>query len=265
MKRSFIIFFGLINILSFGQTEDENLKGSVKSIDHKTYLIDVRQQSSLKYHTLKAYDRVSKQPVSLHHYRKNNVWYSKEVYDYTNQLLNSKITYRQGDAINNSLIYEYDTSGKIILEKKLDARDKELYNTKYTYDNANRLISKEQWFAGINVTVIEKFDYNNQNLVSKVVKIDKKGQTATLYKYNNRKQITDKGEYDKAGRLFSNIIYTYNTYGDKTALYKFDPSHELTYFEEYEYIYDETGNWKEKTTYEKGIKTMVEIRQVIYF
>ena len=160
---------------------------------------------------------------------------------------------------------EYDVNGNLNIEKKCDAANNILVQTDYTYDTNNTLLKKKQWFKNINFTAIERYDYNSRGEVTVITKETPTEISREQYKYNSSGNVIEKSEYNAKNQHYSTLLYEYNIQGDKTGLYKLNVSGEMTYFEQYEYQYDEKDNWTEKKIFIKGDWKSVEKREIKYF
>lgn len=143
-------------------------------------------------------------------------------------------------------------------------------NRKYYINKKLQSVTKYNTKDSSLITLIKKNSKNKKH--SKT--IDTKTRM-TVYRYKNDsleetsvyyKSKTVDSEYplhflsdslvqlNRKGMIFSKIIWTYNKYGDITKEQYYDPNLKDPYFRytTYEYIYDEKGNWIEKTETQKN-------------
>lgn len=267
MNKILAILF-LFNTMLWAQQDNEvdKIIGNVRSIESKTYKVkDYLPETNPNYFYIKYYSRAGF-VSNIKFMGEVGFMDSEEVYTYQNDGKILKIeTLKSNGKINKTTSFEYDVFNNLLSEKKLNYKyDIESQST-YLYDGSQKLISKDQHFSKINYTTKDRYMYNDQNQLTEISKEDSSGITREIFTYYPNGMLFTKDEYNSKNEKFSSILYEYNVQGDKISLFKFDISGELTYFEQYEYQYDATGNWTEKKSYTKGDLTSIEKRVLVYY
>ncbi len=111
----------------------------------------------------------------------------------------------------------------------------------------------------------ESYIYDAKGDLTERHKTSPIGTTKEIFDYDSKRLPIKKSEYNTMGQLFSVIVYQYNEHDDKISLKKYDSDNNLDYYEDYEYSYDTHNNWTERISFEKGIKTSIEKREIKYY
>lgn len=265
-KIVLILLFSGTVIWGQQNSSEDRLKGNVKTVEDKTFGVSNSEVSeNSNYFNISNYNSDG-QVASIKYMGDDSVMDTEEVYHYNPERKIQKIeTFIANGSLDKIILYEYNSAGNMSMEKKMNAKNKLENQTVFSYNDQNLLTMKEQTFPEIGYSIIDRFMYNGQNQIVANTKENPSGITKEEYAYNERGELTEKDEYNMKNEKFSSIMYEYNENGDKISLYKFEPSGEMTYFEQYEYVYDTQGNWTEKTIYIKGDRTMVEKRKITYY
>jgi len=265
-KSLFLLFF--IHTLCWSQqnTLSDQIKGKVKSIESKTFLVKNNLiDSQPNYYFIKSFN-IAGFPTQIQYMGDDEILDSEEVFTYTNSGKISKIeTLKKNGSINKTISVEYDANDNVIREIKVNYKYDVESETTYLYNDSNVLLSKKQQFPTIKFSTTDLYFYNDLLQIREIQKATPDGNSKEVYSYNEKGYLLEKAEYDISNKIFSSIMYEYNLLGDKISLFKFDPSGEMTYFEQYEYVYDNKGNWTEKKTYVKGDFMSIEKRVIKYY
>lgn len=269
MKKLLLIPILFLSLSLYSQyksisLDSENLDGKIASYTNKTFLVskeskDLQLRYNVKY-TFNAKGNIT----SVENFKENLKLDSKEVFEYENGLLSKHTVYNSLGTHGKSSGFEYDTNGNLTSEKKYNRQGKLQYDTSYLYNKEGQLTAQQKLIPSINYTMKENYKYDDFNHLIVRTKTARIGTTKETFRYNSKGLPVKKSEYNAMGELYSVIVYEYNEQNDKTSLKKYDAANNMNYDEFYEYVYDAEGNWTEKTSFEKGIKTGVEKRQINY-
>ena len=269
------------------------LKGTVKSlIEIKYYVFDslgkivkdgiAKKDTILFSETGNKIKDFSVNSVGVFYYKYNFKYnYSGKLVEKTNFRDDTKET------------YTYDSLGKLIDRYRyyldtLPYHDIFKYDKKgnniglYAYDPYG--ISGEKYFFSYNVNgnIIEQQNYDSQGICwSKIIfKYDKLGKLIEESGYNRNGSLDSKAiyKYDNNGNSLKNYFYFYEDHKiRRTSTTEFDAKGNeikeifynsdgtLDYMYTYKYVYDNNGNWINKTDFlNNNIQTLIE-RQIIYY
>lgn len=195
------------------------------------------------------------------------------------------------DLLTDKTGHVYDNRGNVI--EKIDYLnfEKPQFKTVYEYNDDNNLVSETKYDKAGNVLYKTVSDYDNKLLIktetlnadgsleySKEMKYDDKGNTVfvSVYdKFSDRK-IQDEFEYDDKGNkikvlksengshLFT-TTYSYDEHNNLKIITVTDNSSEITENIEYEYEYDNKGNWVRKSITLNGVLKYIVERTITYF
>jgi hypothetical protein len=264
---SFVAFFISFTLLSQQKSNSligENLKGSIKSFEIKTLIVDkATGELTQKYAEKHFFDSLGNLE-KIENYGYDTKLDTKTVFNYENGFLMAETTYNASGKKDKTTLYEYDADKRLSTQKKYNNLGKLQYQITYFYNQQGQLSAEHKLIPSINYTMKESFKYDESGNMIEASKATRIGASKETFTYNNQGQITKKSEYNAMGELFSIITYDYNEQGDKVSLKKYDALGELTYFEDYQYQYDSKANWTERANFEKGKKVSVEKRTFTY-
>lgn len=202
-----------------------------------------------------------------------------------NRTLRIKFDAVDEELYRNLIDYQYD--GDLILEKLSRNPDSEGYSkTIYHYDQASNLI-EEKFFIDEELIDWKQYEYNEKNQKIGFSQLNSQGDLLfkTVYTYDAQgyliedKSLSNNGhvnigksyEYDAYGYLLKERTYSpyhqdsrhYNSKGD--LILEENEKEAEVYKSEYQYQYDEKGNWIERKKYKDGIYTFTTKREIIYY
>ena len=267
-KFTFLTFL-FFSFIGFSQQntinlKSKNLKGKVQSFEKTTFLVDKTTKNlTQKYKENYVFDSDGLL-ISIENFGDDTQPDSKETYSYNQTKLSLHSVLSSTGKIDKTTQYEYDEVGQLITQKKYNKSEKLQYQTSYLYNQKGLLSAKHKLIPSINYTMKQHYKYNAKDQLIEIAKIARIGTTKETFEYNDKGLQAKKSEYNAMGELYSYIDYFYNIENDKTDLKKYDTEGALTYFENYEYAYDATGNWTERSSFEKGEKVSIEKRVIVY-
>lgn len=245
--------------------ETENLKGKMRSFEQKTYIIDKDTgEETLKYvvkYTFEEDGQIDK----IENFNTDGSLISYDDYLYENELLTKVINYNSASKISQKTVYQYNDKSLLINEKKYSKHDKLQYETTYIYNDENQLSEINKSIPQINYQLIEKYIYDQENNIAEIIKINRIGESKELFLYNEKKMLAEKRSFNALGELFDHTTYSYNEFSDKIGLKKFESDNSISYFETYEFFYDEKKNWVKRKNFKKNELSSIEIRQLTYY
>jgi hypothetical protein len=270
MKKIIFLSFLLFSFIGFSQQNNlnlksENLKGNVQSYQNKTFLISKTSGLLEQRYNEKRSFNSNGLLTSIENYGDDTQLDSKETFTYEHAKLSEHTVYGSSGNINKTTKYEYDEAGNLVTQKKYNKSDKLQYQTTFLYNNKGILTAKHKLIPSINYTMKQHYKYNDLEQLIEISKIARVGTTKETFEYNTIGLLSKKSEYNAMGEMYSFINYVYNKQQDKIELKKYDIDGTLTYFENYEYTYDNNGNWIKRTSFEKGVKVSSEKREFTYY
>lgn len=268
MKKILYLFL-LLSSPIFGQhtlIEQDIFKEKIKTVEVKTFaVIDNQIPTSHNYYLVKSFGQNGK-IQNLKYFGNDLKLDTEEIYFYNSKLQLTKTEISMGNGRLDKIIYhEYNDKGDISKEIKTNAKNETEYESKFQYNTVGLLESKIQKFFNIDYEINERYLYNTQKQLLEAFKETHSGISKDKFTYNAKGLLLSKDEYNAKNELFSSTLYEYNEKGDKIALIKTDLDGNISYFEQYEYIYDAKGNWIEKNIYIKGVFSSQEKRVLVYY
>ena len=267
-KFTFLAFL-LFSFIGFSQQnsidlKSINLKGEVQSFEKTTFLVDKTTKNLTQKYKENYVFNSDGFPISIENFGDDTQLDSKKTYSYNQNKLSLLSVFSSTGKVDKTTQYGYDEVGQLIIQKKYNKSEKLQYQTSYLYNQKGLLSAKYKLIPSINYTMKQHYKYNAKDQLIEISKIARIATTKETFEYNHKGLQSKKSEYNAMGELYSSINYSYNIENDKTDLKKYDTEGALTYFENYEYTYDTTGNWTERSSFEKGKKVSVEKRVIIY-
>lgn len=151
-----------------------------------------------------------------------------------NQVIGTAVSAMQTD----SLIYTVDDRKNIIrIESYFDRKKQPVYH--YVYDSLNRIISARNF----NTNAVEIYNWT--------------------YFYNEQGFIQNWVKKDANGRIIETQYFKYDAYGNLLHIEQEEVGSSFQH--DYEYVYDEKGNWILCSTIQKGKVTNLRFREIHYF
>ncbi|HHB51798.1 MAG TPA: hypothetical protein ENK75_01955 [Saprospiraceae bacterium] len=270
MKLFISLFSFLLCFQTFSQQtkynlQQENLKGKLHYYIVKTFITKNPNEEPVQKYAAKKIFNTDGVLTEIDNYDADSKLLGKIIYEIKDGLLIRETFFNAIGNPDKITTYEYDEQGRVSTQKKINNAGKLQFQTTYLYNAKGQLSATHKLIPSINYTMKESYQYDAVGNLIEIAKKVRIGTTKELYAYNSQKQQIKKSEFNAIGELFSVITYEYNTKGDKTGLKKHDASGALTYFESYQYQYDEHDNWTERTSFEKGKKVSVEKRTITYY
>jgi len=278
----FLINLILYSITSSGQSDDDHIKGKVKSVREKvTDFREGEQQMYLDASIEGGYLKGSFENDFWTNPNAGEVWYNSIGADYRNSLkvyrVDGKIQNEEFYFSNKNLVightYIHNENSDLILRNTSQSRYLSAtyygfirYSTNYVYDDNKNIIKERTSFEDQKFIEISRL-YNSSNLLiyeSEKDSSNPEGIRKTYYWYDNYKNQTAIGrgcgecdsldislnEYDKNLKTATYFSYTIKNYVDLDSLKKLNPRKED---KNRIYEYDKAGNLvKEIRTYLDG-------------
>ncbi len=151
-----------------------------------------------------------------------------------NQVIGTAVSTMQTD----SVIYTVDDRKNIIrIESYFDRKKQPVYY--YAYDSLNRILSARNF----NTSDIEIYNWT--------------------YFYNEQGFMQNWVKKDVNGKIIETQFFKYDAYGNLLHIEGEGPG--ISFQNDYEYVYDEQGNWILCSTMQKGKVTNLRFREIHYF
>ena len=275
----------------------ENLKGTIKSINAKSYSIEgkegARYRAYQSSHIVTTFDRKGNRTEEERFLGDSSKSGSAtRVYHYNNQAKPVGTTYYFKGKVDSKLTLKLDIKGNVI-EKintfysgqfeyrtvyKIDAnsRKKEMWEYKdnaltrkglfWYYKEDNK--STEKWY-GKDGVFIEwyGYTYNDKGLLIQEMKYEEGGGPIerVLFTYDARGNLLERLESVRNANNTTRYVYTYDENDNITSEKKFDKNEQLLETKVNGYLYDAKGNWIEKLEYVDGVEKKLIKRAISYY
>lgn len=275
MKRLIIIFACLVLFNANGQTKPKfgGLKGCVKQVLEENFKPDQNSGQIIlvdkldykgKRPTLKIFDKKGN-CIRVISYTLDNKIRSFYISEFDSLECGSKVSYFSGDS---------HLTGYIL--NKCDKRGNDSIGI--GYDKNNNIVDKYIWHYNENNLLIETLEYKFKNLERKTTyQNDKFGNQIEIRIYSAEDSLIGmyKNEFDSIGNKIIEMLYSKeNLYSIKHIKYNNNQNitEELTYNTQgkliekinYEYKYDEKGNWIERLELNSDIPQIITTRKIHY-
>lgn len=163
--------------------------------------------------------------------------------------------------------YAFDLEGRKVRESNYDVngQQKSSLETRYgketgvyeqyTYSTENALKEKSKCFLG-----------SNGKLKERVI-LDHRGWTVEKieYHYDTHNRLSRLKKYDEGGDLKYKWVKSYDAFGNLIELKTYIKGIYLSSEKQFEYKYDDSGNWTQKIEFKNKIPVKVTIRNFFYF
>lgn len=156
---------------------------------------------------------------------------------------------REG-TLDHTWFYSYDIAGNIVDKEYRHARRPFACRWAYRYDGSG-LITRETFYDSDDrvFTMTEKTYDGRGNKISESSSGRGVAQGfRVIYEYDAAGRLLETVRYDLEGRLQSRESSRYNEKVDLTESARYNPDGSLTSSTKYQYVYDQGGNWIERTT-----------------
>lgn len=176
--------------------------------------------------------------------------------------------YNSYGKIQMKFLYVYDTSGNKIAYNSYKPTG-ELVDT-YTYKNdAKGRMIEEIWTKpdktfGSRYT----FNYDARGFMTETTQYTKSSTSLdnrTVYKYNKLGQLSEIEIYNDKNTLTKKNIITYDDKGNESSIKTFGASGEFIDEKQYKYVFDDRGNWIERTEYVNHFPKSIIEREITYY
>jgi hypothetical protein len=277
--KNLIYFFVLLQTLiscsdNYNSLKRENLYGNVKQITETTYEAEFKfgeaKKGILKNKKVLKYDESGNRTEKNEYDAEGNVGY-KESYKYKNDKLIEDVTYHRNE-LWLKVNYKYNDKGYKILEKRYSVLTFLCGKRTFKYDDSGNKIEENRYNSKgiLNTKIIFSFDKKGDNIEESIYNADGSLNFRRTYKYDDRGNKIETKGYNKDGVLEVTGTDDYDDNGNKigrnlygaegelisSEIFKYDERQNLTFKSdenriekikiEYQYEFDETGNWIKK-------------------
>lgn len=303
LKRWSILFLLFISVLTFAEKKSNGFYGDVKycktitlnaksqfgqvvtldttGISERTYGVNGDDIGSRSWtptlETVTIFELSADGKKQYGQKFSNAVLESEYWYNDKGLMVRLRSTYQTGalKGKTSDVRYAYNDFGKHLADTSYNEYGEMKHLTTYEYNKDSLLSVRTTYTENGSVLSLTKYYYDDNN---------REEMTAESLSYSDNKNYT-KTEYDENGRkkTFSRISsnsaneysYHYLDFGHDeytTMFHKSTTKTSQTYTQtDYEYVYDDHGNWVKKITYNVNLgndlknATLVQIRQIEYF
>lgn len=273
-----------------------NLRGAVKSLDVKNYIINGREGSSFNVsqtdNIITSIDKKGNETKEEKIYgngsRSNTI-----VYQFNNQGRQvGHIYYRSGE-VSEKQVKQFNNKGnqvglqffrkngeirkRWVFQLYEDGRTKEIRE----YDSLDSLTIKGLfWYYKEDNKTVEKwygkggafqnwygFTFNDKGLLIQEMKYEEGGGPIgrILFTYDARGNLLERLESVRNANNTTRYVYTYDENDNITSEKKFDKNEQLLETKDNGYLYDAKGNWIEKLEYVDGVEKKLIKRTISYY
>ena len=134
--------------------------------------------------------------------------YKIYTYDSMTSLLYKITTYNSGGSVQSSIVYNYDTNGKVSQKRYYNSSDSLIQYESFEYNSFPYPISRKLYNASD--TLLESVDYRNvYNIHRQILSIYSSTGSSTVYYYVYYGFLSSIEKYDNSGVLTQRITYIY--------------------------------------------------------
>jgi len=154
------------------------------------------------------------------------------------------------DLINRSCILIYDTYGKIIEERNYGMDGGLSRKFLYKHNNQNSNIRKDEYWLDneLFITNIYKYDRKGNQIEINTYDPESEYLGKEVFKYDESHNRIEEWFYHTDGRLEKKTTYKYDERGNETEKADYITNNIIGNKWNFEYKYDETGNWIRNVT-----------------
>ena len=270
MKYLLFVSLLLLNLTVYSQQNSiswktKNLKNKVKFYSVETFTIDDSLKVLSRKYNVKYTFNKRGDIYSIENFGTDTNRDSKETYEYKSKRVSKIMLFNTFGKKSKTSVFYYNDKGNVVSKKRYNSNKKMLDETSYLHNLKGQLTLQLKLIPSINYTMKESYIYDAKGDLTERHKTSPIGTTKEIFDYDSKGLPIKKSEYNTMGQLFSVIVYQYNEHDDKISLKKYDSDNNLDYYEDYEYSYDTHNNWTERISFEKGIKTSIEKREIKYY
>ncbi|MBN2778762.1 MAG: hypothetical protein JXR36_14045 [Bacteroidales bacterium] len=230
------------NVIS--DLEKSSLKGEIKSIDERRYYYDYNADSILGKGDLETRHRTS--------YNDKGFVESVEYFGSENYLISKTVNFYGEDNLR-------DSSQIFKEEGKLDGYKK------YFHNELGLLMTTENYLADGDMHTVEVITYDSNNNPTKLemfIRGENEASVVTTKFFDENNKLIKSEFEDKSQGICTVVEYYYDDSGafEKRIVTEHDSNIKDVY--EYEYEYDDKGNWITKVEIRNGRKSFLIERQI---
>ena len=288
VEKSGILLSLVLLLIGCSNQEKENdwtkneLEGKVKTYNHFSYEAEKRfgkivkgkfeegiGGGFLRKNHKTTFDR-KRHKIEMYSYGSNDsselesMW----IYKYNEKGYNNETNrYDPDGGLITKRIYKYDENGnmieKIMYRADGSLRDKYVYK----YDKNGNRIEKSEYNSDeeLKRKYIYKYDEKGNRIEKSKYKSDGNLRYKYIYKYDEEGNSIETSKYKSNESLDFKFTNKFDENGNKIESNKFNSEGSLKSEWNYEYQYDEQGNWIKKVGFENGTPTYIREREFEYY
>jgi len=163
----------------------------------------------------------------------------------------------------------YTKKGYRIRSESFNGSDTLKPQSAYVYknDKKGKRISEHSYSLNGTCTKIVRTHYSKKDHTVVVAEYtgDEKIKNKLILVYNEKNQLLEKWFYEPSAILSWHIAYSYDDFGNQTAIKNYDSADSLISVKTYQYTYDEQNNWIRRLERNNDVLEKSAERELIYF
>ncbi|GJM51020.1 sugar-binding protein [Capnocytophaga catalasegens] len=258
--------------------KDLNLKGNVKTfkltpykaVDYFGKIIKGNKQDFWNGDVVIVFDQEGFK-TETNRYNKIGQLSQKVIYKYDEQgKRTTRDVYNSFGKVQVKFLYVYDDKGNKVAYNSYSPTGE--LNDTYSYVNDEKgRILEELWTKSdksFGSKYTYKYDPKTNHLIEtcQYTKSETEIDNCTRYKYNNKTGlITEIEIYNSENVLIRKTVISYDEKGNEKSLKNFNKDGDFIDEKEYSYVYDNNGNWIERTEYVNQFPKSIIEREITYY
>jgi hypothetical protein len=258
-----------------------NLDGQVKSININEFIASEESGNIIKNGKQKAFGgdlwlffNKEGKIDSLFNFSSEGILFTKYVYVYDIKSLLSEINkFDKDQGLYRKHIFKYNSKNELI-EEQLFNNPKGVPTDKYLffYNEKGLLTEKHHiYYPCIDTSRKEllktTYEYDIQgNMIKKqLFKKDSTKDFGYSYQYNNNEKLIEQIAFLSSGNMNYKETYQYDERGNRIEICKYNQKNEIEFTQNFQYKFDEIGNWVEMLIFINTNPKFVVERTIKYF
>ncbi len=276
--------------------QKNNLRGAVKSIDVKKYIINGKEGLSFNVSQTdyiitsidkkgnetkeeKIYGNGSRSNTIVYQFNNKgqevgHIFYTRgEVVEKQVKQFNNKGNqvglqfFRKNGEIRKRWVFQLYADGRAKEIREYDSKDTLTFKALFWYYKVDNK-TEEKWYGKGGVFQNwYGFTFNDKGLLIEEKRYEEGGGPIgrILFTYDARDNLLERLESVRNANNTTRYVYTYDENDNITSEKKYDKEEKLIETKTYAYTYDDKGNWLEKLEYINGIEKNIDKRTVAYY
>ena len=271
MKKITLSLLLFVSVVCFAQQpkngwQAANLKGKVKAAGQVEYVLNEKGELVQQGQNYSAKFNLKGDITEMNLVQGGET--SKLVMSFDERGFKVKTSsYNESGELTYHSIQENDAKGRILKETGYTNGTFEVIKTLFKYDDKGFLVGKDIYqFGNYSTKMLYTNDAKGNPIEEQSYNVEDNTLSHRLVNTYNKKSIRTKAiAYDSKGTAFEHYTYKYDKYNNPIEEKSYNPDGSLAHTKTMVYEYDKKRNWRKKTVYTDGKKTMVVDQFVEYY